>query len=74
LTLKTVNIYGFFSIALMIVMLLLIWTKWVPGSWFFPMFVAAFVLFLGRVALRLIVARQSRRAKRQEEEAGEGQP
>ncbi len=57
---KTVNIYGFVSIGIMLLMLLLIWAKRVPQEYYLTLFLVALALFLIRIALRLILARQQR--------------
>ena len=63
ITYKTVNIYGFISIAIMLIMLVLIWTHRVPESLYLTLFLIALALFLIRIALRLILARQERMYK-----------
>jgi hypothetical protein len=60
---RTVNIYGFFAIGVMIVMLVLIWARLVPQSMYTSMFLVALALFLVRVTLRLTLARQEREAQ-----------
>lgn len=60
---RTVNIYGFFAIGIMIVMLVLIWARLVPQSMYTSMFLVALALFLVRVTLRLTLARQEREAR-----------
>jgi uncharacterized membrane protein len=67
---KTVNIYGFFAIGTMLVMLVLIWARLVPQSMYTSMFLVALALFLVRVTLRLTLARQQREARARAEAGG----
>jgi len=60
LTQRTVNTVGLAIIALMAVLLVLVWQQLVPQSWYWIIFAVALVLFLIRVTLRLILARQER--------------
>jgi hypothetical protein len=57
---RTVNAYGFVAIAIMGAMLILMWTGLVPKSMFMPMCLIAAALFLIRITMRLILARQAR--------------
>jgi hypothetical protein len=66
---KAINIYGFISIAIMLIMLVLIWTRRVPESLYLTLFLIALALFLIRIALRLILARQERLYKEEQEQS-----
>ena len=57
---KFVEIYGYVAIVVMAVMLALIWFEKIPRSLYLTCFIVAATLFLIRVTLRLIVARQKR--------------
>lgn len=60
---RTVNIYGFIAIGIMLLMLVLIWAQLVPRSMYMSMFFVAMALFLIRVTMRLVLARQARGAR-----------
>jgi uncharacterized protein YacL len=60
LTTRVVNTYGYASIALMLVMVAVILMQWVPRSWFYPLFAVAVTLFMIRITMRLVLARQER--------------
>ncbi len=64
---KTVAIYGYVAIAVMVVMLALIWFEKVPQSMYMTFFLIAAALFLIRVTLRLVIARQERVLKAERE-------
>ena len=70
LTQKSVDRYGVVAIALMGVMLVLLWAGAVPRSMTLPLFLIAAALFLIRVTLRLILARQTREQQRAAAEGG----
>ena len=70
LTQKSVNTFGFVAVGLMALMLLLIWARLVPHTMYLPLFLIAAALFLARVTLRLVLARQQREMNREKEEAG----
>jgi len=75
LTPKAVNTYGYVSIALMLLMVVVILMQWVPRSWFYPLFAVAVTLYMARITMRLILARQERVArKEQNSQAAAGQP
>jgi hypothetical protein len=61
---KSVNTFGFIAVGLMAVMLVLIWAQLVPRSMYMPLFLIAAALFLARITLRLVLARQERIAKK----------
>jgi cytochrome c biogenesis protein CcdA len=63
LTQRTVNIVGLAIIVVMAVLLVLVWQQLVPQSWYWFIFVIALLLFLVRVTLRLVLARQERLAR-----------
>jgi len=56
---RIVDIYGYVAIVLMVAMLTLVAAKLVPGRLYMPFFYITAALFLVRVVLRLILARQS---------------
>jgi hypothetical protein len=60
---RTVNIYGFVSIAVMAVLLALIVFEQVSRSMYVPFFIVAAVLFAIRIVLRVLLARQQRKAR-----------
>ena len=60
LTPKAVNTYGYVSIALMLFMVVVILMQWVPRSWFYPLFAVAVTLYMIRITMRLVLARQER--------------
>jgi hypothetical protein len=60
---KTVAWYSYASLAAMVIMLILMWQRMVPEQWYMTLFGVAMVLFLVRVTLRLILARQARLEK-----------
>ena len=60
---KTVAWYSYASLAAMVIMLILMWQRMVPEQWYMTLFGVALVLFLVRVTLRLILARQARLEK-----------
>lgn len=64
---KSVNSFGFIAVGLMAVMLVLIWAQLVPRSMYVPLFLIAAALFLARITLRLVLARQERLAKKTNE-------
>jgi uncharacterized membrane protein YfcA len=76
-TSRGVNLYGFIAIALMLIMVGIVFFRVVPRSWHFPLFAVALTLFMIRIALRLVLARQQRlekeeRAKERESVGGTG--
>jgi hypothetical protein len=60
---RTVAWYSYASLAAMVIMLILMWQRMVPEQWYMTLFGVALVLFLVRVTLRLILARQARLEK-----------
>jgi MFS superfamily sulfate permease-like transporter len=60
LTQRAINTYGWIAILLMVFMAVLIFFQKVPVEWYRPMLGIAVALFLGRITLRLILARQKR--------------
>lgn len=66
---KTVNTYGFVSIGIMTVMLVIIWAELVPRSMYLSLFLIAAALFLIRITLRLVLARQEREMRKNREES-----
>lgn len=66
LTPKAVNTYGYVSIALMLLMVVVILLQWVPRSWFYPLFAVAVTLYMVRITMRLVLARQERVAREEQ--------
>jgi Flp pilus assembly protein TadB len=64
---KSVNTFGFVAVGLMALMLVLIWARLVPHTMYLPLFLIAAALFLARVTLRLVLARQERVMKKEKE-------
>jgi hypothetical protein len=64
ITLKALNTFGYISIGIMTVMLLLLWFNIVPQSLTIPFFVVALGLFLVRLVLRIRLAMIERKALR----------
>jgi hypothetical protein len=71
---KTVAWFSYASMVAMAIMLILMWQRMVPEQWYVTMFGVALALFLVRVTLRLILARQARLGKggRESQREGEG--
>lgn len=63
ITQRFVNLYGTIGIIVMIALLALLYFKMVPTSLEIPFFIVAVLLFIGRVVLRVALARQEKRAK-----------
>ena len=61
ITHKAANTYGYIAIAIMVVLLAMVLLKAVPQSWHMPLFAVALALYLVRITLRLILARQARK-------------
>ena len=70
ITQRFVALYGTIGIVVMIALLALLYFKLVPTSLEIPFFIIAILLFVGRVILRIALARQEKRAK----SAGAGEP
>ncbi len=60
---KTVSIAGVISILIMAVLLALIVFEQVPRSLYVPFFIIAAVLFVIRIVLRILLARQQRKER-----------
>lgn len=56
----------------MAALLVLTWQEVVPQSWYWVVFAIALALFLIRIALRLVLARQERVAREAREASGGG--
>ncbi len=75
ITPKTANTYGYISIAVMLILALLILFEQVPRSWYYPLFAVAVTLYMIRISMRLILARDERiRKKEQEKEKANSTP
>ncbi|MBX2992488.1 MAG: hypothetical protein KF749_15150 [Bacteroidetes bacterium] len=62
ITPKTVAVFGYISIPVMLIMLALLWFRIVPDTLTIPFFSIALGLFLVRIVLRIQLARNERRA------------
>ena len=60
ITSKAVTLYGFFSITVMLVLLLLIWFRLVPETYYWPFVAIAALLFVSRIILRIKAAKNER--------------
>ena len=74
LTQRNVLVAGFVILAAMTLLLLLVLFKLVPESWFVLIFLIAVVLFLIRITLRMVLARQRRLEESQRESERQGEP
>jgi hypothetical protein len=61
---RTVNIYGYISIGVMTLMLVLMLARLVPSSMYMALFLIAAALFMIRITLRLVLARQQGEEKK----------
>ncbi|MBP1691827.1 MAG: hypothetical protein H6Q32_1179 [Bacteroidetes bacterium] len=69
------NTYGWFSIAVMVVLFILVLMDIVPRTWYYPLLGVAVALYMVRVTMRLILARQARvdqESKKKEHEDASG--
>ncbi len=60
ITKRGAELYGYVTIALMLIILLLVWFKVVEQSLFVPLLLFACVLFLSRITVRILAARKSK--------------
>ncbi|MEK9139051.1 MAG: hypothetical protein AAB393_18180 [Bacteroidota bacterium] len=60
LTRKFLTIYGIVGVAAMIVMFILVWFKLVPQEYYLPLFLIAFVIWVSRLVLRMVLARREK--------------
>jgi hypothetical protein len=60
ITHKAANTYGYVAIAVMFALLIMVLLRAVPQSWHVPLFGVALALYLVRITLRLILARQAK--------------
>ena len=60
LTRKFVTVYGFVGIGIMAVLLMLMWFKMVPESYFIPLFAVALVIWASRIIMRMMLAKKER--------------
>ena len=65
---RIVDIYGYVAIVLMLGMLTLVAAKIVPVRMYMPLFYATAALFVIRVVLRMVLARQNAARTREKEE------
>lgn len=70
------NTYGYISIAIMMVLLIAVLFELVPRSWYYPLFAVALTLYMIRLTMRLVLARQARldRETKQKIEAEKDEP
>ena len=68
---RSVNIYGYISLVVILALLALVWFQLVPKSMYMPLFGVAVVLYLIRITLRLLLERQ-RRIQEREKAANAG--
>ena len=61
LTRKFLNVYGIVGVVVMAAMLLLIWFKLVPPSYYIPLFSVALVLWISRLVMRVLLVRKEKR-------------
>jgi len=62
ITSRAVTIYGFVSITVMLILLVLIWFRLVPETYYWPFFIIAALLFVTRIVLRLMAEKSERRS------------
>jgi len=62
ITTKAVTIYGFISITVMLILLILIWFRLVPETYYWPFFIIAALLFVTRIVLRFMAGKSERRS------------
>ena len=74
ITHKAANTYGYIAIAVMFALLILVLLRAVPQGWYMPLFGIALALYLVRITLRLILARQARLDQRGKDGKGEDTP
>ncbi len=67
LTRRFVTIYGVVGLIVMAVLLVLVWLRAVPTEYYLPLFLVAFVIWAGRLVMRVMLTRRERR----EAEAGQ---
>lgn len=72
ITAKAANNYGYAAIAVMAVLLALVILRIVPQSLNWWLFAVALALYLVRITLRLVLARQARMEQQGKDAAGGG--
>ena len=65
------NTYGYISIAAMVLLLIAVLFELVPRSWYYPLFAVALTLYMIRITMRLVLARQARLEKKARQETEE---
>ena len=63
LTRKFLNIYGIIGVGIMVVLLVLVWFKLVPSSYYLTLFSIALAIWISRLVMRVIVVRRERMEK-----------
>ncbi len=56
-----VTIYGIIGLVVIAVLLVLVWFRLVPTSYYLPLFLVALVIWAGRLVMRVILSRRERR-------------
>ncbi len=56
---RFLTLYGVVSIALMVLLLLLVWLRVIPSEYNIAAFMVVLLLFIGRIVLRIVVARRN---------------
>ncbi len=57
---RTVDAFGYISLTVLVILFIAMLLNWIPRHLQFPLFLVALVLFLVRITLRLLAARQQR--------------
>ncbi len=65
------NTYGYISIGGMVLLLIAVLLELVPRSWYYPLFAVALTLYMIRITMRLVLARQARLEKKARQETDE---
>lgn len=71
ITPKLANTYGYISIGAMVLLLIAVLLELVPRSWYYPLFAVALTLYMIRITMRLVLARQARLEKKARQETDE---
>lgn len=62
LTRRFLNIYGIIGIIVMTALLFLVLFRVIPELYYLPVFAVAFVIWVSRMAMRVLIVRRERRA------------
>lgn len=74
LTQRNATLTGLAIVIAMALLLILVWFKLVPESWYVFIFLFALLLFLMRITLHLVIARQRRLSEAQRKEEARNGP